>query len=131
MTRITDSHYEAALAAAIDIGKDEGTSAASWVFDGNTDRHVYAWYLSGIEDGDPEVLDTLPAADLSGQWADGRTPHTLLADVASEISDDDTTITAEMLLGDVTTPAILDAYETAFNDAVCDAVAATARKMLA
>lgn len=128
---LSDNHYEAALAAAIDIGKDEGMSAASWVFDGNTTDDTYRRVLAGIEEGDPEVLDTLPSADLSGQWADGRTPHTLLEDIASTISDDDTHITAEMLLGDVTTSALCDAYEDAFNDAVCDAIAATARKMLA
>jgi len=41
------------------LGYDAGKSAASWVFDGNTTRATYEWALKGIEEGDPEVLDSI------------------------------------------------------------------------
>jgi len=40
--------------------------------------------LRGIEDGEPVVMDALPSADLSGEWADGLTVADLLAQVDLE-----------------------------------------------
>jgi hypothetical protein len=82
--------------------------------------------LAGINDGDPAVLDTLPSADLSGQWADGRTPDTLRADVAAAIN-----APADTLLNGDVMNGIMDAYETAFNDTVTGEIETMARTHLA
>jgi hypothetical protein len=79
--------------------------------------------LDGIDDGDPEILETLPYADLSGQWADGVTPQTLCEHVGIDDDDDDT---QAMLGGD-----LCDAYEEGFNTAAGDAVAKACRAVLA
>ena len=73
--------YDEAIGKAREIGREHGENAASWVTDGNTSEETYAALLRGIEDGDPMVLDMLPAPDLSGEWADGYTPDRLSADV--------------------------------------------------
>lgn len=74
---------------AREIGTDHGRNAASWVFDGNTDRETYVRFRWGIESGDPEILDSIvPAADLSGQWAEGYTVADLMADCCGGNTDD-------------------------------------------
>lgn len=73
---------------AREIGTDHGRNAASWVFDGNTDRETYVAFRRGIDDGDPEVLDFIPTADLSGQWAEGYTVADLMADCCGGNTDD-------------------------------------------
>lgn len=124
---LTDSHYESALAAAIDLGKSEGQSAASWTFDGNTTEDTYRRILQGIDNGDPEILDELPAADLSGQWADGLTPRGLAEQAADAVDG----IDASDLMGQTTLDHICDAYEVAFGDAVASEVERIAREHLA
>jgi hypothetical protein len=66
-----------AISKASELGQEHGEAAASSLFNGNTDTTAYAAVLAGIEDGDPEVLDALPHADLSGEYADGMTPARL------------------------------------------------------
>lgn len=73
------STVEDAYSRAAEIGAADGLSAASWFFDGNTSRETFVAILAGIDDGDPAILDTLPAPDLSGEWADSRTPRSLAA----------------------------------------------------
>ena len=51
-------------------GYRNGRSAATWI-DG--DPKNLQRILKGIEDGDPEVLDSLPSPDFSGEWADSPT----------------------------------------------------------
>ena len=63
------------------MGRAAGRAAATWYFDGNTDAATYARVRQGIDDGDPEVLDTFKVPDLSGEWADGPTPASLMANV--------------------------------------------------
>jgi hypothetical protein len=110
---LSDNHYESARDAATDLGRDEGTAAASWTFDGNTPDSAYRHVLAGIQDGDPAVLDQLATADLSGQWADGRTPDSLATDIANTVD------VPREHIGSQTLDRLCDAYETAFNDAVC------------
>ena len=62
---------------AIQDGKSAGRAAASWVFDGNSPPQAYERVLKGIQDGDPEVLDSLRTPNLSGEYADDPTPQTL------------------------------------------------------
>jgi hypothetical protein len=61
------------------IATTHGTSAAGWVFDGNTPDETYRRVLQGITDGDPEVLDAYRVPDLSGEYASDCT-ETGLAD---------------------------------------------------
>lgn len=108
-------HIDQAIEKAREIGTEHGTAAASWVTDGNTDPETYRRLLAGIEDGDPEIMDELPHADLSGEWADGYTPRQLVEDCdldADEVEAEDGTrlISVETEL--------CDAYEEAFSVAV-------------
>lgn len=75
------------LSYAKRYGREAGHNAASWVFDGNTDVRTYDRILTGIDEGDPAILDSLPVPDLSGEWADSPTPHSLAESLG--ISDDD------------------------------------------
>jgi len=56
-------------------GIRDGENAASWLIDGNTpDTAVRLLDLvKGMDDGDPEVLDSLPTPRLGGEWADEPT----------------------------------------------------------
>jgi hypothetical protein len=73
--------------AAAKIGAEHGKNAASWVFDGNTTTDTYRWYLRGIDEGDPEVLDSLREPSLSGEFADDYDERDLIRDL--ELDDDD------------------------------------------
>jgi hypothetical protein len=122
--------YDRALAYARDLGAEHGRNAASWYFDGNTPQDAYAAVLRGLEDGDPAVLDTLPYADLSGEWADRLTGPMLVHDalVAGGIDheDDDAMYRATLdWFSD-----ICDAYEVAFSDAAQSAIETVARSMV-
>ncbi len=108
------STYEQTLEAAAGMGAEYGEAAASWYFDGNTDTATYRAVLQGIEDGDPAVLDTFPAAPLSGEWADAPTPASVLA-VLGVSEDDDAA------------PEYLDAYEQGFYTASQDEIERVAR----
>lgn len=103
---------------AREAGAEHGRAAASWYFDGNTSRATYAYVLAGLEDGDPQVLDTLPCAPLSGEYADDPTPASVLADLGVDEDDD-------------AASSYLSAYEEAFAEAVEDAIETAARQYLA
>ena len=102
------------------LGFDAGQAAGTWVFDGNTDTRTYAKMLEGIEEGDPEILDKLPnMAPLSGEWADGPTPASLLSELGLNPDEPE-----EWFDG------LLDAYEVGYHDGVVFEVTATARHHL-
>lgn len=98
-------------------GYEAGKAAGSWVIDGNTAEGTARAYLAGIEEGDPEVLDTLPSSPLSGEYADGLLPRDVLAmfglDEDAPNADD-----------------ILNAYEAGYSSGVVDEVARSARAIL-
>lgn len=90
------------------IGREHGKNAAGWTYDGNTAGSWYSWMLKGIENGDPEVLDSLRTPDLSGEYADDYTPARLAKDLEiSEESDPD-----GLALNDA-----CDAYQDAASEA--------------
>lgn len=90
------------------LGRERGEAAASWVFDGNTNRATYELALKGIEDGDPEILDLIsPPNWLSGEYA------------GESISE---------LLGDDVTDAQMTAYEEAADMAFWRMVERDARR---
>lgn len=88
-------NLDSILEQAEEEGYERGVSAGSWVVDGNTTKETARRLLQGIEEGDPEVMDTLPSSPLSGEWADGLTPSDLLDsfgldeehDAASDVLD--------------------------------------------
>lgn len=139
-TDTTQSAYDAAIAYAAERGRLAGENAAGWwaqdTIGGRLSRATTAAdnarrILRGIADGDPAVLDTLPAADLSGQWADTLTGPSLTADALRaaglpEPSDDALTAERAELFTEV-----CDAYETAFSDAVESAIVDACKAILA
>jgi len=68
------------LQALHEAGQRAGRNAADWWAQDTVGGRATAdtaararAVLAGIDDGDPAVLDTLPACDLSGHWADTPT----------------------------------------------------------
>lgn len=98
---------------AHDLGTEHGRAAASWV---NVDETTAETLRRGMDDGDPAVLDTLPAPDLSGQWADALTGPQLVAD-AIRAATEHGAIYSEQDANDAFGD-LCDTYETAFDDAM-------------
>jgi hypothetical protein len=63
----------------------------------------------GIEDGDPKILDRLPASPLSGESADGLTPDDVIRDVEAG---------AEIVVSDEERDDVLSAFEDGFHQGV-------------
>lgn len=106
-------------------GKQDGLAAASWFFDGNTPVESYREVLKGIEDGDPMITDSLPSADLSGQWADSPTAESILREeLGTEIEQyrDADGYADWDVLND-----LIAAYEEAFSEAAQDEIVRTCR----
>lgn len=76
-----------AIAAAEKMGNEAGQAAGAWVIDGNTSAQTAREILTGLEDGDPAVLDLLPSAPLSGERADDPLPRDVLAELG--LAEDD------------------------------------------
>jgi hypothetical protein len=111
MTKFQEHNKEAER-----IGTCHGRDAASWYWD-NTEpsEAVYQRVLQGISDGDPQIMDTLPHAVLSGENADDMTPARLYELIG---------ITDERWIT-YTGQELCDTYEEAFNSAVSEAVEQT------
>ena len=107
-----------ALKQAELLGRIHGVDAASWYFDGNTSPMVYEATLSGIEDGDPMVLDTFPSSPLSGEWADSFS----MRDLAEEFGVDTEDYEQDCWLG-----MLAAAYEDGFHSAVSDTIESSCR----
>lgn len=61
-------------ASAYDSGYSFGKSRGSWVIDGNTDPKYAQRILDGYNEGDPEIMDMMPAP-LCGEWAGASIPE--------------------------------------------------------
>lgn len=122
----TDKSYSAALDYARDLGAQHGKSAASWVE--IPDERTARLILAGMEDCDSAILDTLPSADLSGQWAGMLSGPALVSDALSEAGMDDDADAWPDAYSDWFTD-ICDAYELAFDNAAEDEVSRRARYM--
>src|SRR6185295_3028760 len=121
-------------------GSAAGRNAAEWWLQDTiggrvaprVDRMAAGAILRGLEDGDPAVLDMLPRADLSGEWAGDLTGPQLYD--AAIVNADDWTMTRPEWVAywaehDAFTD-ICDAYESAFDDAVSAEVGRAARAIL-
>lgn len=106
------------LKRAEEEGYERGRAAGSWVLDGNSTDESARALLKGIEDGDPMIMDALPSAPLSGEWADGLSAADLLGwydlDEEHDAAHD-----------------VLAALETGFQRGAQDEVARSARTILA
>lgn len=92
---------EKTLAEAYDLGKARAANEASWYFDGNTPEESIRRILTGIRDGDPEIMDSIGRAPLSGEWADDYGIADLARDFGGEDDSDDL-------------DALADAYEAGY-----------------
>lgn len=81
--RVRAARWDRDAEAVREIAASHARNAASWVEIDSS--RVADWYLRGIEDGDPEVMDALPAADLSVHWADEHTVPSMLAAAGLEV----------------------------------------------
>ena len=90
-------------------GYEAGCAAGSWVLDGNSDPEGARRILRGIEEGDPAIVDALPSAPLSGEWADSLLPRDVLA--WYDLTEDDDGA-----------DDVLNAYEQGYSSGAVDTV---------
>jgi len=71
-------------------GREDGRNAASWMIDGNTPEPFMflSKILTGIEEGDPEILDSLPEPRVGGEFADDPNWEQICQDVVGHYGDD-------------------------------------------
>lgn len=117
MTETTERvSFQSLMAKAYSLGQDHGEAAAGWYWDdATTSIDDYRRVHKGIEEGDSEIMDSLPHADLSGEMADGMTPRRLYEEVG--VPDNLTDGLTDWLLTD-----LCEAYESGFTIAVESAV---------
>ena len=99
------------------LGYDAGKAAGSWIIDGNSTDEQARTLLDGIEDGDPAVLDLLPSAPFSGEWADGLDVRDVLDSYGYSLDDDGA-------------DEILSAFEDGYSRGVVDEAVRSARALL-
>lgn len=117
--------YQSAEAEAARLGAQHGKNAASWV---EIDETNAARILAGMDDCDPEVMDSLPAADLSGQWAGDMTGPDLVRECIGHDEDRHPRLSERIM--DEAFSDICDRYSDAFHDAVEAEVARRCRYYL-
>ena len=69
-----------AIAQAKRDGRAAGLNAAAWCIDGNTSDATCKAIADGLDSGDPAILDRFNVPNLSGEWADSPTPHSLASE---------------------------------------------------
>lgn len=123
--------WERLIDAVRDQARTDAANAVAWwaqdTIGGRVTADV-AWaarrVIDGIEDGDPEILDSLPAADLSGEMADGPTVRGLYEDHAGA------SLPEWGELPEWAGPEIGDAYETIFSETAESDIVAACRAVL-
>jgi len=86
---MTNDEYSTLITAMRANGQEAGTNAAGWWYQdtlggrasGDVSEHARTT-LTGLRDGDPVVMDSLPWSDLSGEWADGDTAKSVYGDAS-------------------------------------------------
>lgn len=118
MSNRTIRHLER---VAEEYGQGDADGALLWWELEKLEPADAAGMLLGLWDGDPAVYDSLPAPDLSGQWADGRTVRDIL-----EAADPD----PDAMTGEDMALTAAETYETAFSQKVESQAARTLRALL-
>jgi hypothetical protein len=115
--------WQQVLDALHDAGLQAGINAADWwaqdTVGGRASGDVTArahTLLAGIDDGDPQILDALPALHLYGEGAGASTEAELYTDAAPSAAPD-----WEVLDAGCRDEAI-DAFRNGFDGAVCGRV---------
>lgn len=111
---------DSATEHAEEIGAEHGQNAAGWWEQDNIGGRttgdvtdVARSVLEGLDNGDPAI--ELPSADLSGQWADGVTVSSLLAE--TDLAGLDLACSVAQEIGD----AYTEAFDTACQNAISTA----------
>lgn len=93
-------------------GESDGEQAAAYIVDGNTPDPIelLGKLIRGIADGDPQILDSIPQPDLSGQWADRPTLHQIIEEEFTFYPQDPGVVGAWEEYGDT--------YDNGYNDGV-------------
>ena len=91
---------------AEELGRNEGHDAGGDFWNVRWGEDEIRRLYNGIQAGDPQIMDELPSAPLSGEWAGDRTPQTLLIDLGVE---DEEELTPEEIV------EVCDSYENAWN----------------
>lgn len=117
---LSDRDVEDMMITARELGATAGTSASSWVFDGNTDQAAYERCVKLDDAGDPAWWDDYgpTSGPLSGEWAESPTPQGLAVEVDLAPADD---VSGDVLI------EVGDAFVEAFHDAWRDEVMRVAR----
>jgi len=105
------------LREARELGKNRADAEASWYFDGNSDVADVRRVLTGIEDGDPEILDAIGRAPLSGEFAEDGGIRDLSENTGIDAGAE--------FFNDVAT-----AYEEGYWERIQEAVAEEGRKLI-
>lgn len=123
--------WERLIDAVRDQARDDAANAVAWWQQDTIGGRVTGdpvpgarRVIDGIEDGDPEITDGLPSADLSGEMADGPTVRGLYEDHET----DDLPEWDE--LPEWAGPEIGDAYETIFSETAESDIVAACRAVL-
>lgn len=118
----TESDMREVEQSARDMGWEAGKAAAQWL---SIDSMSEAIAIKvGIDDDDPELLESLPKADLSGQWAGDTTCRSIREEILG--NRDDLSLYAIETLESL----INDEYTEAFSFAVVETIGERARKYI-
>lgn len=118
---MSDTYVSEKIEAARELGLDYGKARGSWVIDGNSPKEFCQKIIDGYEDSDPEIMD-ISGSPLSGEFADGPTPSSVLAELEIEIQDNCAMCESEQ-------SEIIDAYEAGYQDGFWETVIQDAYKM--
>jgi hypothetical protein len=124
-----DVACEALRQRAAELGRDAGRAAGTWVFDGNSTEETMRALLRMDEEGDPAIWDMLPSAPLSGEWADGPTPASLMQEIGAEDLRDMLGSPDDALMGEIESQ-VCTAFEDAWHTAMVDEAVRYARAVL-
>lgn len=123
--KLTDREFDQLLAEAAKLGTEAGVNAAAWweqdAIGGRAtrgERETAECTLKGLENGDPETIDSLPFPNLSGEWADEQVPEDIYRELGVQPEPEDE-------------QDICEAWETAASDAVVSEVERLCREFLA
>lgn len=123
MTADNDTLTETEFAVEVDrmrhAGAERAKAAATWILDGNSTEGTARAILEGLENGDPMVLDTLPAFSF-GEWS---------GESEREMIEAETDVDVDSLSGDEH-DELCNAYLDGFNDEIGAACEREARAFL-